>query len=147
MTLKVVNEREYKRRLKKITDRQKLGIDNELKVEYSTLVLKKVGKIFNVLPPAKKNRRLKVGSCYGNAIRKMREGYEYVEGVITDKETRIQISHAWNVDSEGFHVDFTIMETGKYEYNGIIIPSDVLYEVGSKNGHIWYCCLPYIEVK
>ena len=79
--------------------------------------------------------------------RRMIDKSNFVEGVIISKDSGIKISHAWNVDSDGKHIDFTIMDTNEYEYNGLIIPSKIVYEVGEKNGYIWYCCLPYITIK
>lgn len=86
---------------------------------------------------------MKTGLCYSNSINKLNNGYKYVEGVITNKVTGQKISHAWNIESQGKHVDFTILETDEYLYKGIIIPKNILYVVGFKNGGIWYCCLPY----
>ena len=85
-------------------------------------------------------------SCYPNAIKKMQDGYLYVEGVITCKNSGDKISHAWNVDSNGRHIDFTILETANFKYKGVIIPQHILGQVGLKNGGKWYCCLPYLEL-
>ncbi len=76
----------------------------------------------------------------------MQDGYQYVEGVITSKNSGDKISHAWNIDSNGRHIDFTLLETAYYVYKGVIIPRHILYQVGFKNGGIWYCCLPYLEL-
>lgn len=147
MTLKLINEREYKRRFKEITRFFKMGEDNDWKVQYSLPVLRRAGQIFDVFPPKGKNKKLKAKNCYVNAIKKMSEGYDYVEGVITSKKTGFQISHAWNVDSTGNHIDFTILETQNFQYHGIILPKDIIINVCEKNGKIWYCCLPYIVAK
>jgi hypothetical protein len=146
MILKMLHEPEYTSRLGEITHYNQLRKDNEIKVYYSLQILSTGGRMFNVKPPNRKNRKMKLGYCYANAIRRMKEGFEYVEGVITDKEKGFQISHAWNVDSEGNHIDFTIMDTAKYEYNGIIIPDSLLEQISKKNGKIWYCSLPYIRI-
>lgn len=146
MKFNLINEREYERRLEEITYHHQLGIDNKFKVQYSLPILNRVGENFEVFPPTPKTRRLKEGNCYANSISKMQKGFQYVEGVITDKESNLQISHAWNIDSDGKHIDFTIMETQRFEYKGVIIPPSTLYKVGSKNGNVWYCCLPYLEV-
>lgn len=146
MKFNLIKEKEYQKWFKEITSHFQLGIDNKLKVQYSLLVLNKVAENFEVFPPTPKSRRLKKGNCYANSISKMQNGFQYVEGVITDKESNLQISHAWNVDKDGNHIDFTIMETHRFEYKGVIIPPIIIYEVGSKNGHVWYCCLPYLEV-
>jgi len=77
---------------------------------------------------------------------KVLQGYRYVEGVITNKVSGLQISHAWNIDPAGNHVDFTILETNEFIYNGVVIPQKLLSQIGFKNGGIWYCHLPYINV-
>jgi len=55
--------------------------------------------------------RMKAQTCYANAESKRDKGFNYVEGIITSKKSGLQISHAWNVDSNGRHVDFTVMDT------------------------------------
>jgi len=120
--------------------------DNDIKIKYSKPIIEKYGKIYNVSPPPKKSMKMKSGSCYGNAHRNREKGYEYVEGIIKSKETGYEISHAWNVDSNGNHFDFTIMDTEKYVYKGIIVPLDLRYEISSKTGKVWYCFLPYISL-
>ena len=47
---------------------------------------------------------MKSGTCYGNAIRKMKQGFDYVEGVATNKETGFKFSHAWNMHPDGNHI-------------------------------------------
>ena len=76
----------------------------------------------------------------------MDQGFKYVDGIIICKHSGIKISHAWNVNSAGKHIDFTILNTEDYIYRVIIIPEKILYDVGFKNGGIWYCCLPYLDV-
>ncbi len=145
--IQLLNEEKYQNRHKEIKYLQSLKIDNDLKVKYSEEVLNACGTDFTVFPPPKKSNRMKSGSCYANAIEKMDEGYQYVEGVIINRGSGQKISHAWNIDSQGNHVDFTIINTNEYLYRGIIIPEDILYAVGWKNGRIWYCCLPYLGVE
>jgi hypothetical protein len=120
-------------------------MDNDLKVKYSRSIIEAYGQLFQVSPPPKKSMKMKSGSCYGNAHSKREKGYEYVEGIIKSKITGTEISHAWNVDSTGKHIDFTIMETEEYEYRGIVIPFSLRYKVSEKTGRIWYCVLPYIS--
>ena len=147
MKLTLINQREFKRRNREITHLHKFGADNEAKVKYALRALKKAGKLFIVNQPSKQNMKMKRGNCYHNSIRKMKEGFEYVEGVIINKITKFEISHAWNMDSNGNHIDFTIMNTQDFEYCGVVIPADLIREIGSRNGFIWYCSLPYITVK
>jgi hypothetical protein len=146
MMIKLLNEEKFQIRQKEIKFLQSLKIDNDLKVKYSEEVLDVYGSDFNVLPPPKKSNRMKYASCYANAIKKMNESYQYVEGVIIHRGSGQKISHAWNLDAKGSHIDFTIINTDEYLYRGIIIPEDILYAVGWKNGRIWYCCLPYLEI-
>ena len=122
-------------------------IDNDLKVLYSRPIIETYGQLFNVNPPPKKTMKMKSGSCYGNAYRKREKGYGYVEGIIKVKKTGLEISHAWNVDSEGKHFDFTLIDTESYEYRGIEIPYNLHIDVAFKTGKVWYCVLPYITFK
>ena len=119
-------------------------LDNDLKIEYSREIINTCGQVFEVSPPPKKSMKMKSGCCYGNAHSKREKGYGYVEGIIKDKSSGVEISHAWNVDSDGRHYDFTLIDTESYEYKGLIIPYDLRYEVASKTGKVWYCVLPYI---
>lgn len=146
MKLALINEKEYQKRFEEIKSLQLFCLDNDLKVKYSEKLLEIVGDTFDVFSPAKKSNKMKPASCYPNSIAKMNSGYQYVEGIITHKNSGQKISHAWNIDSNGKHVDFTILKTDDYFYKGIIIPKKILYEVGFKNGGIWYCCLPYLEI-
>lgn len=146
MEFKLLNDAEYQIRFSQIDFLQSIGRDNSIKVKYSEEILNQFGKQFDVFPPPKKSNKMKAASCYPNSIAKMNSGYQYVEGIITHKNSGQKISHAWNIDSNGKHVDFTILKTDDYFYKGIIIPKKILYEVGFKNGGIWYCCLPYLEI-
>lgn len=62
----------------------------------------------------------------------MEKGYQYVEGVIIHKDSGLKISHAWNIDSQGNHVDFTIINTDEYLYRGIVIPKNILYALDGR---------------
>lgn len=146
MNFELLNENEYQKRFEELNLLKIFKKDNDLKVKYSQTLIDLVGKDFNVFPPPKKSNKMKTGSCYSNSLSKLNKGYKYVEGVITNKFTGQKISHAWNIDSQDKHVDFTILETDEYLYKGIIIPDKILYEVGFKNGGIWYCCLPYLDI-
>jgi len=121
--------------------------DNELKIFYSRPILKAVGTQFQVSPPSKKSLKMKSGSCYGNARRKSRGGYEYVEGIITHKNSGVEISHAWNVDKYDKHYDFTILETDEYIYTGVTVPYVLHFQAMQPLGRFWYCALPFIKVK
>lgn len=88
---------------------------------------------------------MKLGSCYSNAAKKMSQGFEYVEGIIVSKDSGVKTSHAWNVDSAGKHIDFTLPNQDNFLYKGVIVPKKILQDVGYKNGGIWYCCLPYLD--
>lgn len=146
MKLDLLQDNKLIRRHSEIEKIRSLGLlDNDLKVKYSRPIIEAYGQLFQVSPPPKKSMKMKSGSCYGNAHSKREKGYEYVEGIIKSKITGTEISHAWNVDSTGKHIDFTIMETEEYEYRGIVIPFSLRYKVSEKTGRIWYCVLPYIS--
>jgi len=117
---------------------------NELVHHESKLILEKKGQKFNVKMGVSDKRKFRLGNCYPNSVRKMREGFNYVEGYIVDEDGSI-ISHSWNVDGEGNHFDFTFKNPEKYEYFGIIVPDDIVWEVGLKNGGVWYCVLPFVD--
>jgi hypothetical protein len=146
MKIELLDENEYQKRFKELKLLQIVERDNDLKVNYSQSLLDLVGKDFDVFPPPKKSSKMKSGSCYTNAIKKLDKGYQYVEGIITDKISGEKISHAWNIDSNGRHIDFTILETANYVYKGVTISRHILYQIGFKNGGIRYCCLPYLNL-
>jgi len=147
MELIILTDAIHQNRFREISFLRSYGEDNDLKVKYSEEVLYVCGTDFTVFPPPKKSNRMKAGFCYSNAIKKMDEGYQYVEGVAIQVGSGQKISHAWNIDSQGNHVDFTLINTVDYLYKGIIIPKNLLTTVGCKNGGIWYCCLPYLGVE
>ena len=89
---------------------------------------------------------MKPQSCYPNAIKKVQDVYQNVEGVITSKNSGDKISHAWNINSNGRRIDFTILGTHNYLYHGIIIHKKILREIAFQNGGIWYCSLPYLSI-
>jgi len=132
------------KRFAEIDQLRSLKIDNALKVKYAMQVLNKHGQIFEVYPPPKRSMRMKEQSCYANAASKRSKGYGYVEGVITSKKTGFEISHAWNVDADGRHVDFTIMETDQYTYLGVVIPWPLISKVAFSTRPMWYTILPYL---
>ena len=138
MKFELINDKTYYKRLKEISPLNISDeINNALKVKYSSSILKKYGQLYNVKSPPKKSQIMKIGSCYSNSIKKMSKCYfSYVEGVITNRKSGFKISHAWNVNSIGEHIDFTIKQPEEFEYIGIIIPSLLLYQVGEKNGHV-----------
>jgi hypothetical protein len=146
MKLELLNDPEYQKRFNEISFLNQYGVDNDLKVKYSEKILALAGENFEVSPPLKKTQKMKSGECYMNAIKKMERGFGYVEGVITDKLSGMKVNHAWNVNHLGQHFDFTILNPHEYDYKGIIIPKFILYDVGYKNGCIWYCCLPYLAI-
>jgi hypothetical protein len=145
MKLDLLPQEEYQKRYSQITYLQNLKQDNSFKVKYSEEILSILGDDFHVSPPPKKSSRMKLGLCYSNAVTKMSQGFEYVEGIIVSKDSGLKISHAWNVDSTGKHIDFTLPNTDDFLYKGVIVPKKTLYDVGYKNGCIWYCCLPYLK--
>ena len=108
--------------------------------------LQKDGQFFNVL----KHRHsqyplLKIGHCFYNAYRTMRQNQEleYAEGFAYSGV--ITLHHAWNVDGNGNVIDTTWRNRGKYgkfstgrEYFGIIIPRNELDDVLHASGTYGY---------
>jgi hypothetical protein len=146
MKISFLRDDEYQQRFNELNSFYPPNVINNLKVKYSEKILHQVGEIFDVFPPPKKSNKMKAQSCYRNAIQKTYIGYQYVEGVIINKKSGYKISHAWNVNSEGNHIDFTILYTEDYLYKGIILPGKIVSNVGFKNGSIMNCCLPYLDV-
>ena len=117
---------------------------NKMVLEESESILREQGKMFTV-QPCKASKKRKLGMCYSNAAFYMQKGYEYVEGYIEDKKNAIKIAHAWNVDKNGNHIDFTLENPENYNYFGMVIPTRSVYGVGLQNGGLWYCVLPYLN--
>ena len=140
--MELLNEQEYQRRLEHIN--QYFG-DEYSKTHYTLDILKKYGQTYKVRSPADKRRLMKAGSCYYNAVQKMKnEGLGYVEGLVTD-ESGLTLHHAWNVNDLGEHIDYTHRDPQNHIYTGIIIPDELVRKVGMKNGGIWYCVLPFLQ--
>lgn len=118
---------------------------NELILWESRAILKKKGHVCNVIKGKSDRRTFKHGNCYPNSVEKMREGFDYVEGFVKNKRTGQYISHAWNVDKSGTHQDFTLKKPEEYEYFGVLIPEEIVWMVGEKNGFIWFCVLPFVD--
>ena len=119
---------------------------NDLVLYESKSILKRKSKKCNVLKGKVDRRRFRLGECYSNSVQMMKNGYGYVEGYVITKDGDF-ISHAWNIDTEGHCWDFTFKDPENYEYFGLEIPEDVLWEVGRKNGHIWFSVLPFVDEK
>jgi hypothetical protein len=102
-------------------------------------------KQFNVTSGKIDRRIQKLGYCYHNAFQKsMKEDYEYVEGTATNKITGIVYDHAWNVDSNGNHIDFTYKNANEFEYNGVVLPIEKVIEINRTNGYTFQV-LPFIK--
>ena len=72
--------------------------------------------------------------------------YGYVEGIVINKIDNSKIANIWNVDLNGYHVDMTIEDPQNYEYIGIQIPENLIYQVGYKHGGKWRFNLPFLQV-
>lgn len=103
-------------------------------------------RVVQVKPGIIKSGNIKTveGSCYGIAATKMNRNYGYVEGVIVSKETEEVIPHAWNIDKNGRHVDFT-MNPQKFIYIGIEIPAQLVWKTAMNSGYGWFSVLPHIN--
>lgn len=118
---------------------------NELVLWESRSILKKRGQSYNVESGKGDKRKYKIGKCYANAVDKMIHGFGYVEGFVRNKQSGQYIGHAWNIDKSGGHLDFTFRNTEDYEYFGLLIPEEVVWTVGERNGHLWYSVLPFVD--
>lgn len=146
MKISFLRDDEYQQRFNELNSFYPTNLIENLKVKYSEKILHQVGEIYDVFPPPKKSNKMKAQSCYRNAILKTYVGYQYVEGVILNKKSGYKTSHAWNVNPQGKHIDFTILNTDDYLYKGIILPEIIVSNVGFKNGCIMNCCLPYLDI-
>jgi hypothetical protein len=90
---------------------------------------------------------MKEGHCYGNAYTNLYyRGLDYVEGVMTVRANGFKVSHAWNIDEDDRHVDFTLRaKPREYIYVGVIVPQELIEKVGERTGK-QYCTLPYLRV-
>ncbi len=124
-----------------------LMLDNRI-LEYSETILNQLGQKHNVVIGKSDKRKFRSGNCYQNSVLKTLGGdYQYVEGYILNKESKNKISHAWNVDVNGNHFDFTLKNNDSYEYFGLIVPISLVYDIGKLKGNIWGSCLPYLQLE
>ena len=156
MVFNFIDESLYQRRLKKIEPLYSKAIKsidethqlNDLVNKFSKDLLKSHGKSFDVNLGKTDRRKYKLGNCFANSIQKMsRDRFNYVEGYFQDNLTGSKIAHAWNCDNEGNHFDFTLTSIANKKFVGIIIPSTILYDVGEKNGYIWFAALPFLKIE
>ena len=117
----------------------------ELVLVESNSILEKKGQPFIVKSGKIDRRKQRLGCCYPNAARMMKNGYGYVEGYCINKNDGFKFGHAWNVDKDGNHLDFTFKNAEEYDYFGIVIPNRLVSEVGLRNGRVWFSALPFIE--
>lgn len=140
---------ERKRLILEISGSSQIGFNastllNDLVLIESEKYLEENGRPYSVRS-AKKHQMKKMGDCYRNAGEKIREGYGYVEGYIKHKEYEWKNAHAWNINKDGSHIDFTLGDASDYEYFGAIIPERDVYLTGLRNGGIWYCVIPFLS--
>lgn len=120
---------------------------NHLKVCASSDLLDSFGQVCEVKSGKKDRRTHKLGLCYYNSVNMTEKGYKYVEGIVHPKDGSSPISHAWNVDKNGSHYDFTFDNPEDYIYTGVLLSERNLYQVGFNNGGIWFCALPFLKVE
>jgi hypothetical protein len=119
---------------------------NDVIIDLGKKPLDIFGKIFEVIHYKLPRKRPGLGKCYITAYEIARDNnLLYVEGHLTEIGTGKQIAHAWNVDNEGNHVDFTFKNPKQYQYKGVVIPFETVYEVNSKRSAT-FCILPFLEV-
>ncbi len=117
----------------------------ELVLVESESILKTKGKKFVVTQGKSDKRKFRIGNCYSNSVEMMEKGYGYVEGYVIMKQDGFTFGHSWNVDSMGNHIDFTFKDPENYDYFGVIVPENVVLDLGEKNGHSWYSVLPFVD--
>ena len=118
----------------------------ELLQQIVTDKVMKIGNKCNVTFKGRKGRRKEYQS-YGVCGEKMGKGYGYVEGIVVHKNYKLIQPWSWNVDSEGNHVEFTKDFSKDWDYYGIVIPNNLVYDIGFRNGGLWYSVLPFIEIE
>jgi hypothetical protein len=119
---------------------------NDLIIDLGKKAIEGFGEIFEVIHYKLPQKRPRLGKCYITAYEVARDyNLLYVEGHLTEIVTGKQIAHAWNVDNEGKHVDFTFNNPNKYQYKGVVIPFETVYEVNRKRSAT-FCILPFLEV-
>ena len=90
-------------------------------------------------------RKIKLGYCYGNSSNRLNDHHLYVEGVATNKKTFNQTYHAWNINENDSHIDYTFAEiSDKFTYQGLIIPSEIVREVGYRKNGVWGPVIPFL---
>ena len=119
---------------------------NDVIIDLGKMAVDNLGEIFDVIHYKLPRKRPRLGKCYITAYEIARDhNLLYVEGHLTEIGTGKKIAHAWNVDNEGNHVDFTFKNPKQYQYKGVVIPFETVYEVNSKRSAT-FCILPFLEV-
>lgn len=129
-------------------DETKHGLEEELSLYENQKV--RHWYMQNLIDPSGKVRReerpypyleLSPNQCRQNAMKvciASRGEYKYVEGVMYPNGNYSPMTHSWNIDPDGNHVDFTLHEsvdgrhtysTGSGLYFGIEIPIDIVQRV------------------
>ena len=91
-------------------------------------------------------RKIKFGNCYGNSSNRLNENHLYVEGIATNKKTLHQVYHAWNINKNHTHIDYTFAEiSDEFTYQGLIIPSKIVREVGYRKHGVWGPVIPFLN--
>jgi hypothetical protein len=118
---------------------------NDVIIDLGKKAVDNLGEIFDVIHYKLPRKRPRLGKCYITAYEIARDNnLLYVEGHLTEISTGKQIAHAWNVDKEGQHVDFTFKNPKEYQYKGFVIPFETVYEVNRKRGAT-FCIIPFLE--
>jgi hypothetical protein len=151
--MKIIDDLEYENRRTEIFDLvrecKKNLLEsfnlNKILVKHSTNIITSLGRPCKVNSLISDRRTYKLGYCFINSTIKMKEdGWGCVEGFTINKQNGEKISHSWNIDKNGSHLDLTFRDSQNYEYVGIEIPWELISEIGYKNGGVWYCNLPFL---
>lgn len=117
---------------------------NELVLFESRSILMKNGQHV-IVTPSNSNDHTNLGYSYYNSIKSMGKGYLYVEGYVKHKITGAYIAHSWNSDFNGNHIDFTYKDPEAFEYFGVVVPEDTIWNIAEKNKFMIYAVLPFVR--
>jgi len=145
--IKKQDSRARRKNISELAKIQNKSIDESLRLNELILleiknILETKGKKYNATKGHSGVYRL--GDCYSNAADLMNK-YDYVEGYAVSKSSLHKIAHAWNVDFNGNHIDYTLTDPEEYDYVGVVIPKSLVYKVGLRRGGVWFSTLSFLD--
>lgn len=78
----------------------------------------------------------KVGYCFANALTLALDNpqYSYVEGYAVDVTIGLPLVHAWCIDSQGFVIDNTWVDSKKSQYIGVVMDTQEVKDEVDRQG-------------